>query len=614
MVYLKMKKNNNKGPNFFQAFGQVLPRVAKVSPFLFISGTLLNIIDGFTFALMVPITQLFLDRATDFAAHKNGIMSVVWALGILGVAHTVKNALNGVAYFINMDYKNRASGILSIEIHEKMSRIAPISFEDTQVLDNINKAVKGKDCANQFVNSVLLSITVFSTYFIGMAIYLYFTEPILSISILFIFIPTLLSQVLSAKLFANAENKAAQVRRRFEYYENCMVGREYFKETRILGVFDYFKKIYVETLSDLNRLTFQASLKSNLFDLGTKLLSLLGYIGVLLLLFMSLMNSKISVGAFLAIFTSLGQMFSMMEEIVCKHYGNIARDFGKVQNYLMFMKMDELSGEEIEVDADSDIDLEDVSFTYPKARQKAIDNVNLTIRQGETIALVGENGSGKSTLVRLITGIYQPDEGEVRYGDYNTSTVSSHSFFKNISGVFQKFQRYQMTMRDNIGISDVGKSTNDHILDKVCIQAGINKNNSSLKEGYETMLSREFGGVDLSGGQWQRLAISRSFFRKHNVIILDEPTAAIDPVEETKIYNRFVEISKGKTSLIVTHRLGSARIADKILVMKHGKLVEQGTHDELLANKGEYARLYMSQQQWYESSKITKEHLKKQLD
>lgn len=600
-----MKKSNNKGPNFFQAFIQVFPRIAKVSPLLFLCGTLLNIIDGLTFALMVSITQLFLDRATDFAANNIGMMSMVWALVLLGVTHTLKNALNGVAYFINMDYKNRAEGALSKEIHEKMSRIAPICFEDTQVLDNINKAVQGKSCANKFVNSVLLSLTVFSPYFIGMAIYLYYTDPILSISILFVFIPTLFSKIFSAKLFANVEYKAAQIRREFDYYENCMVGREYFKETRILGVFDFFKKAYINSLSLLNKLTFHATIKSNLFELGTKLLSLCGYIGVLLLLFMSLMNGKISVGAFAAIFASVGQMFSMMEEVICKHYGNVARDFGKVQNYLKFLRMKERGGEDVEMAADTDINLLNVSFTYPNAKQKAIDSVNLTIRHGETIALVGENGSGKSTLVRLITGIYQPDEGEVCYGDINTNTVSALSIFKNISGVFQKFQRYQMTMRENIGISDVDEMASDYTLDKVCTKAGIDKNDSSLNKGYETMLSREFGGVDLSGGQWQRLAISRSFFRNHNFIILDEPTAAIDPVEETKIYNRFVGISKGKTSLIVTHRLGSVRIADRIFVMKHGKLVEQGTHEELLAINSEYARLYMSQEQWYKAESKT---------
>ena len=171
--------------------------------------------------------------------------------------------------------------------------------------------------------------------------------------------------------------------------------------------------------------------------------------------------------------------------------------------------------------------------------------------------------------------------------------------FKRFSAVFQKYQRYQMSLRDDIGISQINKLTDEKSLDKVCVQAGINIADSSFPLGYETMLSREFNGVDLSGGQWQRVAIARGYFRTHQVIVLDEPTAAIDPIEETKIYNRFAEVSKGKTAIIVTHRLGSVKLAGKILVMKKGKLIEQGTHDELIAIGGEYSRLYKSQEQWY---------------
>ena len=223
----------------------------------------------------------------------------------------------------------------------------------------------------------------------------------------------------------------------------------------------------------------------------------------------------------------------------------------------------------------------------------------MNIKKGETVAVVGENGSGKTTLVRLLTGLYLPSEGDILYGKANTKTASVHSLFKNISAVFQKYQRYQMTLRENIAISDMAGIASDAALDGICVQAGVEKTTNSFYNGYDTMLSREFDGVDLSGGQWQRVAIARSFFRSHQLIVLDEPTAAIDPIEETKIYNRFAEISKDKTAIIVTHRLGSVKLADRILVMKQGKLVEHGTHTELMEAGGEYARLYKSQEQWY---------------
>jgi ATP-binding cassette subfamily B protein len=199
----------------------------------------------------------------------------------------------------------------------------------------------------------------------------------------------------------------------------------------------------------------------------------------------------------------------------------------------------------------------------------------------------------------LITGLYMPNEGEILYGGTDIKEVSFRSLFKNISVVFQKYQRYQMTLRENIGISNVDDIATDSALDRISAQTGIDKHDNSFTNGYDTMLSREFDGVDLSGGQWQRVAIARGFFRSHQFIVLDEPTAAIDPIEETKIYDRFAEISKDKTAIIVTHRLGSVRLADRILVMKRGKLVEQGTHTDLMTANGEYARLYKSQERWY---------------
>lgn len=422
----------------------------------------------------------------------------------------------------------------------------------------------------------------------------------LAVSIALVFTPTLITQIFKTRVFSKAEDKAAPVRREFDYYENCLTGREYFKETRILGAASFFKSLYSDALSLLNRLSFRASVKTDLADLGMKLLTLCGYIGIFLLLLDSLLAGKIGVGAFAAVFASVDQMFSLMKELVCFNCGAVAQDFGKVQNYLLFLKMPERGGVDAEISKDAPVFVQGVSFSYPGSERKAVDGVTLTIRPGETVALVGENGSGKSTLIRLITGIYQPDEGIVLHGDANTKNTAPQSLFHRISAVFQRYQRYQATLRENIGISDGNAECGDDVLGKVCAEAGVDTDSRSLTNGYDTMLSREFDGVDLSGGQWQRIAIARGFFRPHSLIVLDEPTAAIDPIEETNIYKRFADISKGKTAIIVTHRLGSALLADRVVVMKNGRIEETGSHDELLEKDGEYARMYRAQRKWYE--------------
>jgi len=585
--------------NFFRAFLLMVSRFARVSPVLFIVFIIVLFAHGIARAALVPATQIFLERAADFAAQKVMLSDVIAGLLILGLAHVCRQILHGVHHIIMMMYLRRAEGILSLEIHQKLSRIAPIDFEDTQTLDDMNKAIQGKNDAVFFTDSIVSMLCFYTPYFIFMAVYLMNIKPILIILLVLVFTPTFLTHILRTSVFAKAEDKAAPIRREFDYYELCLTGREYFKETRILGAFPYFKKLYTDSLSLLNKLIYRASVKASIIELCVKLFSLFGYIGILFLLFDLLMKGEISVGAFAAIFTSLEMVFSLMRELVIDNLGESAKNLSRVQNYLRFLQLPEREGEDTKIPTDGCIDLQDVSFSYPNTGQKAVDNVTVTIQHGETIAIVGENGSGKTTLVRLITGMYLPEEGEILYGEINTKTISASSLFKNISAVFQKYQRYQMTLRENIGISNADDAAGDTVLDAISMLAGIDKNDSSFLNGYDTMLSREFDGVDLSGGQWQRVAIARSFFRTHQLIVLDEPTAAIDPIEETKIYNRFAEISKNKTAIIVTHRLGSVKLADRILVMKQGKLAEQGTHADLMAVNGEYNRLYKSQEQWY---------------
>ena len=239
-----------------------------------------------------------------------------------------------------------------------------------------------------------------------------------------------------------------------------------------------------------------------------------------------------------------------------------------------------------------------MSFSYPGSETKAVEHVNLTIKPGETIAIVGQNGAGKSTLVKLLTGLYLPTEGTVEIGGIDSRKISSHSIYRGITGIFQKYQRYKLTLQENVQISDLQTQDQQH-LETAVKKADLELDHETFPQGYDTMLSREFDGVDLSGGQWQRVALARGFYRVHDLVVLDEPTAAIDPLEETRIYEKFAELSKDKTAVIVTHRLGSAKIADRIVVMDQGRIVAIGTHDQLMRERGKYAEMYQAQAQWY---------------
>jgi ATP-binding cassette subfamily B protein len=551
---------------------------------------------GIILGLTTVITQRFFDAATDYS-NGFGQRQVIFLLAALVVIHIFSQILNGATYVFLEALVQRIDGRLSMKYHEKMGKIAPEKFEDTQMLDFLNKAKQGKSNSIWFVLSIFLVFTYYLPYYAVMSVYLSSVRPVLSVSLLLVFLPTVFTQFLRAKLYAKLEDNTAPVRREVDYYEKCITSQEYLKETRNLGAFAVFYDLYRKKTGKLNQLSFAVSVKSNAIEFLMKFISLLGYLGVLGILFLSLMRREISVGMFAAVFSSVGFMFSFMEELVNGHFGALVRNYGTVRNYLDFMEMPVPEKTGGEIAADTDIFLDHVSFTYPGTDRRAVSDVSLHIRAGETVAVVGENGSGKSTLIRLITGLYTPEQGSVSYG--NDGKKKFKAAQKGISAVFQKYARYQMTLRENISISDTEAEYEDDFLEKCCEKAGVESGSEIFPSGYETLLSREFGGVDLSGGQWQRIAIARGFFRKHQLIVLDEPTAAIDPIEETRIYDRFAQMAKEKTAIIVTHRLGSVKLADRVFVMKDGRLVEEGTHEELMRLNGEYARLYRTQEKWY---------------
>lgn len=593
-------KINSKNTSFVKIVKIIVPMFFKACPKLIILMILVNILHGISLGINTLAIQKFFDYTTLMIKEESNIKMVLLSLTLLCIAILFNQIMNGLANFMSSKLvTNKAIGILGKILNEKSSKLNAIDFENTNILDDINKAQQGLE-NSIFINIRIISIaTFYLPYFLFMGIYLYKLKPILSIAIILIFAPITLGQIVKVKLFGNLEEKIAPVRREYEYYERCIIDKEFYKETRLLGAFQYFKKIYKSSLLIMNNEILRVEKKTGLIEIFMKSLTLLGYVAVLILLIKALLDESISVGAFGAVFTSIGTMFKLMEEIVCRHIGRINKRLGTVKNFIFFLELDEISGENIEINESPGIEIKNVDFIYPCCKNLSLKNINLKINKNETIAIVGENGSGKSTLVKLIIGMYKPIRGEVLVNGIDTKNISNKSLYKNISGVFQNFKRYKMTLRNNICISENLHCINNELLQEAITRADFNIDNSKLLNGYDTFLCREFDGIDLSGGQWQRIAIARGFYKKSNMIILDEPTASIDPIEETKIYKKFQQLSNEKTSIIVTHRLGSTKLADRIVVLNKGEIVQIGTHEELVNVEGKYREMYNLQSKWY---------------
>ena len=257
-------------------------------------------------------------------------------------------------------------------------------------------------------------------------------------------------------------------------------------------------------------------------------------------------------------------------------------------------------GTPIPKDYTYEIKLENVSYTYPESDKKIIDNLSLTIKPGEKIAIVGLNGAGKTTLIRLMTGLLDPDEGRVLLNGIDIRKFNRTEYYRLFSTVFQDFNLLDVTVAET-----VAQSATDIDLERVkdCIEkAGLMNAVSELPQGLDTHLGREvyLDGVVLSGGQTQRLMLARALYKNGAVLVLDEPTAALDPIAESNMYKKYNEMAAGKTSVFISHRLASTRFCDRVLYLKDGKIAEEGTHDSLLALGKEYARLFEIQSRYYQ--------------
>ncbi|SFR87019.1 ABC transporter ATP-binding protein [Anaeromicropila populeti] len=595
-----MKKE--KSLSFFLIIKRLFILVIKSCPLYFIIYALIDMCQGVSYGINTHLLQVFFDQLVKTIHNQVPYKNVIILAVLLGVLLIFIQLLNGLANFMYENLIKKLKGSLTFRVNEKAADLNPILYEETNELDKINKAHNGMENSVEILFSFISIFTFHIPYFIYMEIYLFKLQPLLSLAFIFMFVPMTCLQYFKSKIFFNLEDKSAPVRREYEYYEKCMSDKEYLKETRLLGIEDYFSDLTKKALDKLNQLIMEAERRSAKIEFVGQSVTLFGYLLIMVILVYSVMNRQIGIGAWGAVFASIGLVFGIIQDIIQRNIGFMSRNLGLVRNFINFLDMPVEQKREEAVDMKKGIVCKNVSFKYPDAEEYALKNINLNITDGEIIALVGENGSGKTTLTKLLLGLFEPTKGDVIVGGKNTKEVSRNSFRAKSSAVFQNFSKYKLTLRENVGISDFENMDSDSDTRSALAKVEVDFSKKVLPNDLDTVLSSEFEGVDLSGGQWQKVAIARGIYKEHDFIVLDEPTSAIDPVQETELYQNFKKISEGKTALLVTHRLGSAKMADKIIVLDKHQIVESGTHEELMKKKGKYQEMFMKQAQWYKTS------------
>lgn len=435
------------------------------------------------------------------------------------------------------------------------------------------------------------------------------TAPGLGLAAFIIMAVSLPSAIISfiyRKRNFNYKRRRSKDRREMNYYSDVLVNKDIVKEVRIFGLTDFFadkfKKVFGEYFKGLRALILSESLWQIALGIVSVIVNLF-FCGIVALRVLSgeimLGDYTLYTGAIMSIATCIATLISTSAGV---YEGTLFID-----NLMYFMNKSPgivptvTPGAKVKRNAPHTIEFKNVSFHYPGSERCVLQNVNITFSPGQTTVLVGLNGAGKTTLIKLLTRLYDPTDGVILLDGRDIREYDLESLYGMFGIIFQDFGRYAVTVGENISFGDLSLTPSHDSLMEAARQSNADGFIEKLPQGIDTPLTRQFErtGSELSGGQWQKLAIARAFYSRSDILVLDEPTASLDPLAEQEIFNEFDRLRSGKMSIFVSHRLSSATTAGQIIVLEGGRVVEKGTHKELMKQKGKYYNLFSVQAKRY---------------
>jgi ATP-binding cassette subfamily B protein len=417
-------------------------------------------------------------------------------------------------------------------------------------------------------------------------------------------IPAFIAQSKYAELNFRLLSWRAPEARRLSYLEYLLTVDSSVKEVKLFGLGEPLLGRYADLFWKFMREDQTLAQKRSLASFGWGLLASLSYYLAYAWIIFETIGGAITLGAmtmYLSIFRSSQNVFQTLFFGLSDLYEN-ALFMSNLFAFLELKAQMPVAARPIDLPRPiaHGVEFKHVSFKYPDRDEYALRDVSLTIKPGEKIALVGANGAGKTTFVKLLTRLYDPTEGQVLIDGIDLREVDPQDLQKRIGVIFQDFVRYHLPARENVGFGQIDRLDDEPRIVDAAVRAGADATIRALPQGYDTMLGKWFErGHDLSGGEWQKVALARAFMREAEVLVLDEPTASLDALNEYAIFQRFRELTDNKIALLISHRFSTVRMADRIVVLDAGRVIETGTHAELLALGGEYAQLFTLQAEGY---------------
>lgn len=567
--------------------------------------TIVKLFELLITALMAPLalyfTQKLIDSISPFVRNETIITSIIIWASLLLVAMLFSanvNAFNGIQY-INM--KRKLNQNFTKVVINKYKKLDYSCFEDSEIQDTLARMgdAPQEKIFNLFLNitgiiSMLISIVGLAIIFMQVSIWF-------SLAFLAILIFMMWLDFKSMDMMNTMFNNQTEEERRLSYLSGLLSDKSSLFELRIFGAVSYISaKWYKMTGKVLNE-RLRTTIKSQKYSAGSSVCILAWIALVVFSLIYGIDSGAVTVGLFVSLVGATGGILTTTETL-SHSFSNLSQRYLQMEHYDIFMALPEISDNESEDEIKNPtIKFEDVVFTYPKTEKKILNGITFTIEPNERMALVGENGAGKSTIIKLLCRLYKPNSGKITINSIDINDLSQKQLRSVLSVVFQDFANYFLTLRENVAFGNIGKLHDNNAIKLALSQGlaegiGINAKGDNLDMNLGKL---EENGVDLSGGQWQRVAIARACIADSSFVILDEPTASLDPVAESEMYHSFAEIMKNKGCIMISHRLASAKMCDKIIVLDGGRVTQQGSHEVLMQSGGLYAKMFSTQSAWY---------------
>jgi ATP-binding cassette subfamily B protein len=546
------------------------------------------------------VTKLIIDYIDNAARTHTSVPNRFWWLVALEFGLAVGNSIWArLIDFLDSLLAENYTRHVSILVMKHAAELDLQAYEDPVFYDRLERArVQATDrlgmiqsigrLVQQVITAVLMSISIMAF------------SPWLMLLLCAGVLPAFVGESHFAFLGYEKNFRQTPVRRQLDYLRVLAGSKEAAKELKLFGLSPFLSerfaslanKVYDEDVA-LSRRRF--ALGSGLSVLGT-----MGYYAAYVFVIWKALAGTISIGS-LTFLAGAIQQASLNIQQVFSTLAGIADQALFLTDLLAFFAMQPTirskpNARPLPVPMREGIEFRNVSFRYPGTERMVLQGLDLRLDVGERMALIGENGEGKTTVVKLITRLYDPTEGQILLDGVDLREYRLDDLYREMGVIFQDFMRYELTARENVAVGRIAELANTELLMDAAQKSRADEVIARLPASYEQMLGRRFeGGVDLSGGEWQKLALARAYLRDAQLLILDEPTAALDARSEFEVFHRFVELTTGKTALFISHRFSTVRMADRIVVLKGGAVAEEGSHEQLVNLGGLYAEMFAMQ-------------------